>query len=45
MKNSKNYKLDKIKLFFKFKAMAAQGNPERGIAILDKLDAYFGKQL
>ena len=25
----------------RFKAMAAQGNPERGIAILDKLDAYF----
>lgn len=26
----------------RFKAIAAQGNPERGIAILDKLDAYFG---
>jgi predicted transcriptional regulator len=25
----------------RFKAMAAQGNPDRGIAILDKLDAYF----
>jgi predicted transcriptional regulator len=25
----------------RFKAMAAQGNPERGMAILDKLDAYF----
>lgn len=27
----------------RFKAMAAQGNPERGIALLDKLDAHFGK--
>jgi hypothetical protein len=25
----------------KFKAMAAQENPERGIASLDKLDAHF----
>jgi predicted transcriptional regulator len=25
----------------RFKAMAAQGNPPRGMAILDKLDAYF----
>jgi len=25
----------------RFKALAAQGNPERGIAILDELDAYF----
>lgn len=25
----------------KFKAMAAAGNSNRGIAILDKLDAYF----
>ena len=26
----------------RFRAMAAKGNPERGIAILDKLDTYFG---
>ena len=25
----------------RFKALAAQGNTERGIAILDELDAYF----
>jgi predicted transcriptional regulator len=25
----------------RFKAMVSQGNPERGIGILDKLDAYF----
>ncbi len=35
--------MSQIKLFFKFKAMAAQGNLERGIALLDKLDAYFGE--
>ncbi|MEN9518392.1 MAG: hypothetical protein RLZZ381_980 [Cyanobacteriota bacterium] len=28
----------------RFKAMAAKGNPERGIAILDKLDSYFSNQ-
>jgi predicted transcriptional regulator len=28
----------------RFKAMAATGNPERGIAILDKLDSYFFDQ-
>ena len=27
----------------RFKALAAQGNPERGISLLDKLDAYFGE--
>lgn len=27
----------------RFKAMAAKGNPARGIALLDKLDAYFGE--
>ena len=27
----------------RFRAMAAQGNPERGIALLDKLDDHFGK--
>lgn len=27
----------------RFRAMAAKGNPERGIALLDKLDAYFGE--
>ncbi|MEM7758479.1 MAG: ribbon-helix-helix protein, CopG family [Cyanobacteria bacterium P01_A01_bin.40] len=25
----------------RFRAMVAQGNPDEGIAILDKLDAYF----
>lgn len=28
----------------RFLAMAALGNPERGIAILDKLDAHFESQ-
>ena len=28
----------------RFKAMAAQGNPERGISTLNKLDAYFDKE-
>jgi predicted transcriptional regulator len=28
----------------RFKAMAAKGNPERGIALLDKLDSYFSNQ-
>jgi predicted transcriptional regulator len=28
----------------RFLAMAAKGNPERGIAILDKLDAHFESQ-
>ena len=28
----------------RFRAMAAKGNPERGIAILDKLDAHFGEE-
>jgi len=28
----------------RFRAMAAQGNPERGIAILEKLDNYFEKK-
>ena len=28
----------------RFRVMAAKGNPERGIAILDKLDAHFGKR-
>ena len=27
----------------RFRAMATQGNPERGIALLDKLDEHFGK--
>jgi len=27
----------------RFQAMVAQGNPEEGIAILDKLDAYFSE--
>lgn len=45
--------MNKVKLFLwlinlikfdaeaRFKAIAAQRNPDRGIAILDKLDAYF----
>jgi len=28
----------------RFKAMAAQGEPKEGIAILDKLDAYFANK-
>ena len=28
----------------RFRALAAQGNPERGIAILDELDTYFSDQ-
>jgi hypothetical protein len=28
----------------RFKAMAAKGNSERGIALLDKLDSYFSNQ-
>ncbi len=28
----------------RFRARAAQGNPERGIAILDELDHYFSNQ-
>ena len=28
----------------RFRAMAAQGNIEEGLAILDKLDEYFGKR-
>ena len=28
----------------RFRALAAQGNPERGIAILDELDDYFSRQ-
>ncbi len=44
MKHSKNYQLNRIKLFFRFQAMAAKGNPERGIAILDKLDTYFSNR-
>lgn len=28
----------------RFKAIAAQGNPERGITLLDKLDVYFGEE-
>jgi plasmid stability protein len=28
----------------RFRAMAAQGNIEEGLAILDKLDEYFGKK-
>ena len=28
----------------RFRALAAQGNPERGIAILDELDHYFSEQ-
>lgn len=27
----------------RFRAMVAQGDPEQGIAILDKLDAYFSE--
>ncbi|MEM6611823.1 MAG: hypothetical protein AAF652_06115 [Cyanobacteria bacterium P01_C01_bin.72] len=40
----KNYQLNDIRLFSEFKAMAAKGNPERGIALLDKLDEHFGKE-
>ena len=28
----------------RFRALAAQGNPERGIAILNELDDYFSEQ-
>ena len=28
----------------RFRSMAAQGNPEQGIALLDKLDDNFGKE-
>ena len=28
----------------RFRALAAKGNPERGIAILDELDAHFSEQ-
>ena len=27
----------------RFRAMVSQGNPDEGIAILDKLDSYFSK--
>lgn len=27
----------------RFRALATQGNPEKGIELLDKLDAHFGK--
>lgn len=27
----------------RFRAMVAQGNPDEGIALLDKLDSYFSK--
>ena len=27
----------------RFRALVAQGNPDKGIAILDKLDSYFSK--